>query len=261
MLKIAARPIPALALLPAALLLATGIAPAQEPLVTDRPDFTESPVTVDPGRFQLEAGYTFTDSGRVESHTLGEALVRIGLGERTELRLGLPSYESIDTGRRDLSGFGDPFVGVKLRLTPERAAERAPVAAILVSTTLPAGSSELREPHPQPGAIFAVGWSLTDLYSLGANVGLAYASDGGDQFTEITGSLAAGRSLGPEGDTGVFLEYFFVAPGEGRENAHFVDTGVTRLFGPDFQLDLRIGIGLNSAADDLFAGAGFAWRK
>ncbi len=34
--------------------------PMQEPLVTDRPDFTESTEAVPAGHLQLEAGYTFT---------------------------------------------------------------------------------------------------------------------------------------------------------------------------------------------------------
>ena len=35
-------------------------APLTEPLVTDRPDFTESTDAVPRGHFQLEMGYTFT---------------------------------------------------------------------------------------------------------------------------------------------------------------------------------------------------------
>ncbi len=45
-----------------------------EPLVTDRPDFTESAETVAPGLFQLESGYTFTRRGDDKEHALGEFL-------------------------------------------------------------------------------------------------------------------------------------------------------------------------------------------
>ena len=34
-----------------------------DPLVTDRPDFTESAVTVTRGRTQIEMGYTFSQFG------------------------------------------------------------------------------------------------------------------------------------------------------------------------------------------------------
>ncbi len=43
----------------------------EEPLITDRPDFTESPVAVAPGLFQLEGGYTFSKDAGEDKHTLG----------------------------------------------------------------------------------------------------------------------------------------------------------------------------------------------
>ena len=48
-----------------------GTATAQEPMVTDRPDFTESTSTVMPGVYQLEAGYTFARFGRTDTHQIG----------------------------------------------------------------------------------------------------------------------------------------------------------------------------------------------
>src|SRR4029079_12127360 len=53
-----------------------------EPLETDRPDFTESATTVGKGVCQLETGYTFTsdNSGgvRTANHSFPEALLRVG---------------------------------------------------------------------------------------------------------------------------------------------------------------------------------------
>ena len=62
-----------------------------EPLVTDRPDFTESTVTVGRGVMQLECGYTFTaddEAGvRTNNHSFPETLLRVGmLAEWFELR-------------------------------------------------------------------------------------------------------------------------------------------------------------------------------
>ncbi len=67
-----------------------------DPLVTDRPDFTESTDAVPRGRFQLEMGYTFTydreKKDRVRSHTAPEFLLRVGLFDDFELRLGWEGY-------------------------------------------------------------------------------------------------------------------------------------------------------------------------
>lgn len=75
-------------------LLIGGAAAAQEPapLVTDRPDFTESTETVPAGRVQFEGGYTPLRSGGVDEHAIGEVLLRLGVSGRTELRLGLNSF-------------------------------------------------------------------------------------------------------------------------------------------------------------------------
>jgi len=78
-------------------LVATTIATAQSPknegaLITDRPDATESPYTVGTGNFQIETGALFTDNGddafNTESTVFNTGLLRYGLNETIELRLG-----------------------------------------------------------------------------------------------------------------------------------------------------------------------------
>ncbi|MCH8913289.1 MAG: hypothetical protein IIA33_06935, partial [Planctomycetes bacterium] len=64
--------------------------------MTDRPDFTESTDAVPRGHFQLEMGYTFTydreKTDRVRDHTAPEFLLRVGLFDDFELRLGWAGY-------------------------------------------------------------------------------------------------------------------------------------------------------------------------
>jgi hypothetical protein len=245
--------------LPPLLLLAIPGALAQDddPLVGDRPDFTESAVTVAPGRTQVEAGATHTEADRTESQEFAEVLLRIGLGERIELRVGLNSYARVEEpGGRDLTGFVDTSLGAKIAL-----GEAAGwTTAVLFGTTLPTGSTEFREPHPQPDVVLAAERDLTGSVSLGTNFGYAYASADGVQFGEAFASAALGVGLSET--TGAFFEFFgFVRASAGRPETYFLDAGITKGLGPDFQLDLRVGTGLNSAADDLFVGAGLIWRK
>ncbi len=87
--------------------------------MADRPDFTESTLTIAPGHVQVEGGFTFSRFGDEESQSFGEILVRIGTGERVETRLGIGSYSRIDpgfAGADTISGYEDPFVGIKVRL-------------------------------------------------------------------------------------------------------------------------------------------------
>ena len=63
----------------------------EEPLESDRPDFTDSSTTVGYQRLQIESGYTFTraiaGNPTHDAHDLPELLVRYGVAERLELRL------------------------------------------------------------------------------------------------------------------------------------------------------------------------------
>ena len=89
-----------------------------EPLVSDRPDFTESTGTIAPGHVQIEGGITRQEIGEEDSLSAGEILVRFGLGERLEARLGVGSWTRIEVPGDELDGFEDPTVGLKVRLTP-----------------------------------------------------------------------------------------------------------------------------------------------
>src|SRR5688572_32137659 len=86
---------------------ASGI--TQESLVTDRPDFTESASVPGGGRIQIEGGWTVEGDGDARAHSLGEILVRIGVGERFEARIERLTWISADggDGADDVDGLDD----------------------------------------------------------------------------------------------------------------------------------------------------------
>src|SRR5215207_9321663 len=91
-------------LLAAAVVAQEGWSGLEEPLITDRPDFTESTETVPRGHFQVEGGTTLNRVEDEDSTSFGELLVRIGTGERWETRLGLGSYGRVETPFEEFSG-------------------------------------------------------------------------------------------------------------------------------------------------------------
>ncbi len=244
------------------LVLAPRPASAQDdPLVTDRPDFTESAVSVTPGRLQLESGYTFSRIGATEVHTAGEVLVRIGVVARAELRLALNSFAWQDGPGVDAEGLEDAAVGVKLELLegPGVPGSPLPSLAVLVSTTVPTGEAPPGVDEPQPGAILAAGWTLSDRVTLGSNVGIAYPlADGDDRFVEVSGSASVGIGVTPA--LSAYIEAFGFAASEGPDTG-FLDGGLTYLVLPNLQFDARAGIGVNDRDPDYFVGAGFAVRR
>lgn len=252
----------AAALAGALLVGSPGIASAQSsgsPLVTDRPDATESATSVQPGRFQLEAGYTATRASSLTLHTLGEALLRIGLAEAIELRLGLNSYRVEAGDGPDPKGMEDASLGTKVVLR-DRAEGALPRIAVLADATLPTGSQDFGSDGVQPGGILALAWDLSPEVGLGANAGYRYAEDGRGRFDELRTSAALGVALSES--VGAFVEYFADhRPGTDRLSEVSADGGVTLLLTPDLQLDARAGVGLDGAAPDYFLGAGVALRR
>ncbi len=256
------------ALLGLAILLGIAIAsvtPAaaqmDEPLVSDRPDFTESTGTIAPGHVQIEGGITRQEIGEVDALSVGEILVRLGLGERLEARLGVGSWTRVDVPGAEIDGYEDPTVGLKVRLTPpvDDRPPGFPAASLLLGTSVPVGSEELTTDEWEPEARLALGWILTDLLSLGANLGVAFPSDGDDRFDQILASLTVG--IAATDRLGIFVEtYGFSEEEPDGESTQYVDTGVTFALTDDLQLDARIGFGLNDPSPERFVGVGAAVR-
>ena len=243
----------------------------EPPLITDRPDFTESPVAVAPGLFQLEGGYTFSKDAVEDAHTLGELLLRIGILQRLEARIGLNSFVvsteagepagGLSTSRpRSVRGLDDVTLAAKVELVrPPPSSPGVPRLAVIAGTSLPTGRSDIGADGLQPGVLLAAAWELTGRLGLGTNFGYAYLEDEAGRFDELSGSVAFGFSLTER--LGAFAEYFGTFPvGSGRESDNFADTGLTYLLGPSLQLDMRVGLGLDGPRPSYFLGAGASWR-
>jgi Putative MetA-pathway of phenol degradation len=252
-------------LLAAAPLAAQNFSGLADPLVTDRPDFTESTLTIPAGHYQLEGGYTFTTQGDEDSSSLGELLLRIGAGDRMEARLGIGSFGRIDTGvpgASALSGYEDPTISVKIRLNeadPNLLPPGRPHMAILLGTSVPVGSDDLTSDEWQPEGALALAWVLTDRLSLGSNLIFGYPSDGDERFNQFGATLSAAFSLTDH--WGTYLEgYGFNKESRDGSSTSYLNTGVTWLLSNDLQLDARIGAGLDDPSPNWFAGFGAAVR-
>ena len=90
-------------------------------IVTDRPDQTESSVTVEKSNFQIESGLLFLNkSNNSETSFFGPStLMRYGISNGIELRL-MSQYESTKfkqvDGNNNFSGLNDLEIGYKIQL-------------------------------------------------------------------------------------------------------------------------------------------------
>lgn len=252
----------------AGLLVAASVVPAaaQESIITDRPVFTKNTATVMPGAFQLEAGYTFFRVGNTDLHQIGEALLRIGLIPGLEGRVLLPSFMSASTAgpliESDVSGISDANLGMKLGLYESGVSEGLPSLSLLLGTGVPIGDDDFGAEGWEPEAKLLLGWSLTGRLGLAANVNYAQRDpEFGDRYDELGASVSLGFPLTQR--LSGFGEYFAIRPDirGGAGDRDYLDAGITFLVSDDFQLDARIGVGVDSPEeDDFFVGAGVSKR-
>jgi hypothetical protein len=239
-----------------------------DPLVSDRPDFTEASCTVGAGVIQLETGYTyFYDDDRVtrlEAHSFPEALFRIGVWEDwLELRFGV-SYgsesETVGGVSNTASGSQDLYVGAKIGLTPQQG--WFPEMAIIPQMRVPVGGP-LASDHLLPGVNWLYGWDMhNSIFSFGGSTQFNLAIDDGtgSDYVEFAQSLTIGYTLGEK--LGAYTEWFVLTPigADTARTEHYLDGGLTYSVSNDVQLDVRIGKGVSSASADLFTGIGAVFR-
>ena len=221
-------------------------------IVTDRPDFTESAVTVPAGYLQFEGGATYSSLGSDLSEiVVGEALLRWGVLDRVEVRIGGPSYVSVSNGGTH-SGFGDASLGAKVQLGPLGSGWDL---ATIATASMPIGDDEFSSGEVDPSLILTAGRGLTETLSLGGQLVASWPTQGDDREFEWGGTLVVGSGLSPK--MGAFLEVAVTVPESGT--APIVGhTGLVYGISDSFQLDLHAGIGLSDTAPDFFIGAGLA---
>lgn len=239
-----------------------------EPLVTDRPDFTESSSTVGRGVNQLEMGYTFTHdedgTTSTRSQTYPEILWRRGiLAEWLELRLGWTYGEERVNTAGAVANQGDSediYLGFKIALTPQEC--WLPEMALLPQMTIPVGGPFSAE-EVLPGVNWLYSWEINDCWGIGGSTQVNRALDGATNasYMEVAQSIATGVSLTEE--VGAYAEWyaFFPDSADTEQNEHYLNGGFTYLWNNDVQFDIRAGVGLNDAADDYFLGTGASFRR
>ena len=238
-------------------LMGTGTVSTQSlDLVTDRPDVTESATVVPRGLLQVETGYLFTRDGGVKGYEVPATLFRVGLGARTELRIGHAGV----VGREGSHGAGDSTFGTKVNII-ERADGWRPELAILGGLSLPTGADGVSSDGVDPSFLVSFAHELSPRLSVGYNGGAAWESstEQPDRDTFIVYSLALGGGLTER--LGAFLEFFGDQQTTGvTATRGSVDGGVTFLLTDVVQLDVYVGRGLWGPTDDVFVGTGLSFR-
>ncbi len=245
--------------------MAVACAPARQPLdlgplVTDRPDFTESALTIPKGYSQLEVGATVDEGDGVRSVSAGETLLRSGINEHVELRLTMANYATQRDGSGTQQGFEDAGIGVKVALFegPDRPS-LVPTVAFIAGTSLPTGATPFRSRSALPEFKLLGAWSVSERVAFSSNLNWARAEDAVSAHDEWSGSASFGFSLSER--VGAYTEYFaFGERAPTWQRREYVNGGLTYLLHDALQLDVRYGVRTDAPRDAHFVGLGLSRR-
>jgi len=238
-----------------------------EPLISDRPDFTEASSCVGLRRVQVESGYTYirdnNNSILKSAHSFPETLLRIGIfAEWFEARVAWNYGIQLNRGNvvSDMfEGGQDLYLGAKIALTEQDGWR--PEMVILPQMNVPTGDEDFTAGDVEPGVNWLYGWDINDWLALGGSTQVNRARDDADVwYAEFAQSLTFNYKLTEK--LGAFTEWFaFFPAGSAVElPQQYFDGGFTYLAHKNVQYDIRAGVGLNDPADDFFTGAGAVLR-
>jgi len=231
-------------------------------LITDRPDATESPSLVHKGFLQIETGGFYTESEEnnidIKETTFNTTLLRYGLLDNLELRLGLDTRHTIFEidGREtadDLNGTSPLLLGAKIGIAQENG--WMPQIGLLGHLYLPfTASSDYQPESTGMDFRFAFNHTLSDRSGLAYNLGARIEAD--DPELQYIYTIAYGYSLSNK--IGTYIEIYGDFPEDSSAN-HLWDAGFTYLANDDLQFDLTFGSGFTDG-QDLLLSAGLSYR-
>jgi hypothetical protein len=239
--------------------------PAREELETDRDSFTFAPTTAGGSMSILESSYSFIDNRLgPEAHSVPEVLLRRGIGERFEARLGF-NYEAGGPGTVSGSEFGGEDIqteeesrvlyGAKVETTDQRGWLPRSAAVLQGYTPVygPSNKSTLVVGESF-GWRFANDWEWTSAMRYGTGF------EEEDSFNQWAPSSVVKVPLGERWN--VHAEYFGIFTSQKREplNIQYLSFGGHVLATDDLEVGLRVGWGLNDTSPRFFTNVGVGYR-
>lgn len=225
-------------------------------IITDRPDQTESAITVEPGILQIESGIINQVDGdginRLKNIFLPTNLLRYGISNNVELRLVLQLYgEKTTTNSTYQFALGNVEFGTKVVLN--RKEDSKVQFALLSHVKLP--KNDWGNFSENLGFInrLSLMHELTNIIGIGYNLGYDYFTNRQGNFTY---TMAIG--IGVSEKLSIYGESFGSVFVNNIPLSNF-DYGLAYLVKPYFQLDLSFGLGLNNQMN--YQSIGFSWRQ
>lgn len=230
------------------------------PLSPDRPDFTESPYTVDAGAMQIESSFFgYTKEGSSHAWSVAPTNLKLGLLNTVDFQFLFDPYLSVSADGDRADGFGDITFRLKANLWGN---DEGPTAlGVMPFLQVPTSADGVGSDRVQGGIIVPFAVEITERIGLGLMYETDFVWDPEDNSydTEFIGSGSMSFELTEQ--VGVFLEGIATQstdPSLGFNG--FVGFGATYRPTDNLQFDVGTTIGLTGVADDIEVFAGITVR-
>lgn len=226
---------------------------------TDRPDQTESAVTMPKKWVQFELGLQVQKNISTENeYLLPTLLTKYGLTKKIELRLitSLKRYQAIQSNGATVyeNGIEPVLAGVKVALAEEK--NWFPKTSLLFHLVLPTiASQHLKADKLAPHLLLSMQHSIAKNMGLGYNLGAEW-----DGYTNEPGwiySISPGFDLGEKWYT--YIEAFGVVSKTAAPQ-HNIDGGLAYYINPNFKTDISFGYGISRTAPLWYLALGASIR-
>jgi hypothetical protein len=241
----------------------------EEFIETDRNSFTFSPRTAPSGQYIFESAYSNISIGNEGmKHSFPESVLRFGLGDRLELRLGynFETGPASEIAEGDIAGnFGinaeqQILYGFKYQVTRRNTQKNwLPESAFLLQGHTPVGSVEGQS---QIRLGYAWGWTLPNHWTFDSGIRFGTDREGKDGYTLWAPSAVIKIPLGQQKKWFTHLEYFSVMS-QAKENdfsKQFVDTGLHYFITPRWEVGAVVGFGINEQTRGTLVNVGCGIR-
>lgn len=231
------------------------VATAQDVEFTaDRPGASTGPSTVGHKVIQLEQGVQYEGDGGAGVFTFSNTLLRYGLFDGMELRLGGDGFIYKPEGASKFKpAFSGLSIGTKIRCFEGKGA--IPAVSVLADFAIPSTASEgFNTEHFAPSLYLLFENPVNDWFSIGYNVGAEW--DGSLPAPTTFVALCLGFSATER--LGCFVESYNYFNKLG--NVYAVDFGLNYMVGKRVQLDLAANLDLCNPAQAWAVSFGVAWQ-
>ncbi|OYY67812.1 transporter [Sphingomonas sp. 28-63-12] len=237
----------------------------------DRPGIDTPPCTVEPGHLTAEMSFAdwtheATPDDITDSYLIGDLLLRYGIAEHAELRVGWTPFERNRTRDRQAgtidsaSGTGDVTLGIKRNLIDPDG--KAVSVALLPSVILPTGGSAIGAGDWGAGLQVPLSMPINDLISVALTPEVDAAVNQSGHGRHFAYGTAGGVSIAPMNGVTLAIEAAVLRDDDpdGASTQAIAGAAMGIMVGRNAQLDVGSEFGLNRDAPDVHLYIGIARR-